>query len=173
MPRTSAQRCSHIGSTAKFKLDRGWTVRRQRCSRSEYDNLLPQPLALRLPACFALLSPSGLCDWSDNSLSRVVLAVCCGVVQAQHGLSYTTFRFSKARVLLSNPATSDIVAKGDQLDLVVQVRNTGTVASAVVVQAYCGFRDTARVRIMRYAQMLCAFTKVFVAPGESTIARYW
>jgi hypothetical protein len=56
--------------------------------------------------------------------------------------------------------------------LSVHVRNAGRVGSAVVVQAYCGFQDAARVRIMRYARMLCGFTKVFLAPGESTIARY-
>ena len=62
--------------------------------------------------------------------------------------------------------------KEQVVNLSVYVRNTGRVASAVVVQAYCGFQDIARVRIMRYARMLCGFTKVFLAPGESTNARY-
>jgi hypothetical protein len=65
------------------------------------------------------------------------------------------------------PATKEQV-----VNLSVHVRNAGRVGSAVVVQAYCGFQDAARVRIMRYARMLCGFTKVFLAPGESTIARY-
>ena len=62
--------------------------------------------------------------------------------------------------------------------------NTGNVASAVAVQAYCGYLDSHRkeLRIMRYARMLCAFDKVFLKPGSSatvqlavtlrTLARY-
>ena len=49
----------------------------------------------------------------------------------------------------------------------VHASNTGPVAGAVVVQAYCGFEDSARIRVTRYARMLCSFAKVTLRPMET------
>lgn len=89
----------------------------------------------------------------------------------QHGLSYTTFSFSNVQISGYPSTPAALATKDDLIDVSVNVHNTGIVASAVVAQAYCGFQDSARVRIMRYARMLCAFTKVFLEPGASTNAR--
>ena len=84
-----------------------------------------------------------------------------------HGLSFATFSFSDLAV----KSPSRDATKDDTAVLSVTVRNTGEVASAVTVQAYCSSHNTPRVRVMRYAQLLCAFTKVFLQPNASTTAR--
>ena len=50
------------------------------------------------------------------------------------------------------------------------MKNAGSVASAVAVQVYCSFLDTAKLRVMRHERMLCGFTKVFLEAHASTIA---
>jgi hypothetical protein len=50
------------------------------------------------------------------------------------------------------------------------VKNAGSVASAVAVQVYCSFLDTAKLRVMRHERMLCGFTKVFLEAHASTMA---
>ena len=53
----------------------------------------------------------------------------------------------------------------------VTVSNTGpTVGSAVTVQVYCSYLDSPKVRVMRYAHMLCGFTKVFLQPSSTMTA---
>ena len=52
----------------------------------------------------------------------------------------------------------------------VLVSNTGAHDSAVTVQVYCSFLDAPRVRIVRFAQTLCGFTKVFLRAGQKTEA---
>jgi beta-glucosidase len=84
-----------------------------------------------------------------------------------HGLSFTSFNFSDASVEAPGAGAS----KDDTAVLSVRVRNTGGVASAVTVQAYCSYLDSPRVRVARYVRMLCAFDKVFLQPAESTVVK--
>lgn len=48
----------------------------------------------------------------------------------------------------------------------IDVTNSGAVAGAVVVQAYCIYLSSPKVRIMRYAKMLCGFEKVHLIPMQ-------
>ena len=86
---------------------------------------------------------------------------------AQHGLSYTQFKFSNASIQLP---PSLVLTKDSPLAVSVTVQNIGSVASAVTVQVYCSFSDTAKLRVMRHERMLCAFTKIFLEPLASTVA---
>lgn len=84
-----------------------------------------------------------------------------------HGLSYTTFAFSRAAA--TGPATQQDDApatKDSTASISVAVKNTGAIASAVPVQVYCSFTGSPRLRLLRYARLLCGFTKVFLNPAE-------
>lgn len=71
-----------------------------------------------------------------------------------HGLSYTTFELSDARVKRS----------GDGWKVSAQIKNTGEVAGAEVVQLY--IRDT-EASVARPSKELKGFEKVYLQPGES------
>lgn len=72
-----------------------------------------------------------------------------------HGLSYTSFAYSKVR------ATSNAAGL---IDLTVNVTNTGARAGEEVVQAYVREPDSARSRATR---SLAAFARVALARGET------
>eukprot|EP00966_Prymnesium_polylepis_P161527 3733051-Prymnesium_polylepis.1 len=83
-----------------------------------------------------------------------------------HGLSYTTFTFEGLQVdaaglpsSASGPTLSSLT-----VNLTINVTNNGTVAGATPVLAT--YSKTSR-GVVRYLQMLCAFTKVYLQPGES------
>lgn len=71
-----------------------------------------------------------------------------------HGLSYTTFELSDARVKRS----------GDGWKVSARIKNTGEVAGAEVVQLY--IRDT-EASVARPSKELKGFEKVYLKPGES------
>ncbi|MBQ6910996.1 MAG: glycoside hydrolase family 3 C-terminal domain-containing protein [Bacteroidales bacterium] len=71
-----------------------------------------------------------------------------------HGLSYTTFELSDARVKRS----------GDGWKVSARIKNTGEVAGAEVVQLY--IRDT-EASVARPSKELKGFEKVYLHPGES------
>lgn len=71
-----------------------------------------------------------------------------------HGLSYTTFELSDAKVKRS----------GDGWKVSAQIKNTGEVAGAEVVQLY--IRDT-EASVARPSKELKGFEKVYLQPGES------
>jgi len=71
-----------------------------------------------------------------------------------HGLSYTTFELSDARVKRS----------GDGWKVSARIKNTGEVAGAEVVQLY--IRDT-EASVARPSKELKGFEKVYLQPGES------
>ncbi len=71
-----------------------------------------------------------------------------------HGLSYTTFDLSDARVKRS----------GDGWKVSARIKNTGEVAGAEVVQLY--IRDT-EASVARPSKELKGFEKVYLQPGES------
>lgn len=73
-----------------------------------------------------------------------------------HGLSYTTFAFSKL-------ALSHVAANGD-VTVSFDVRNTGTRDGAEVAQVYVGDPSA---RVARPQKELKAFRKVRLAPGQS------
>lgn len=75
-----------------------------------------------------------------------------------HGLSYTTFRISNLR--LSAP----VMAKDGTLTVTVQVKNTGKVAGAEVVQLYLHDQEAS---VDRPYKELKGFAKVMLQPGES------
>ena len=75
-----------------------------------------------------------------------------------HGLSYTTFAYRN----LTAPAK---VARGANLDLAVDVSNTGTRTGAETVQVYVG--DEATRAVVRPEKELKAFRKVSLKPGET------
>ena len=71
-----------------------------------------------------------------------------------HGLSYTTFELSDAKVKRS----------GDGWKVSARIKNTGEVAGAEVVQLY--IRDT-EASVARPSKELKGFEKVYLQPGES------
>ncbi|WP_227006164.1 glycoside hydrolase family 3 C-terminal domain-containing protein [Rufibacter latericius] len=71
-----------------------------------------------------------------------------------HGLSYTTFGYSDLKVN----------RQGDTVQVQLQVKNTGSVAGAEVVQLYV--KDE-QASVKRPEKELKAFQKVFLKPGEA------
>jgi len=80
-----------------------------------------------------------------------------------HGLSYTRFEYSAME--LSQP----VFSAGDTVHASVTVRNVGDRAGAEVVQIYV--RDELS-SVPRPEKELKGFQKLFLAPGESTVARF-
>lgn len=72
-----------------------------------------------------------------------------------HGLSYTTFSFSGLKV----------TEEGGKLSVKLQVKNTGNVKGAEVVQVYVAPKKAAKVN--RPVKEMQGFTKVDLAPGEA------
>jgi beta-glucosidase len=90
-----------------------------------------------------------------------------------HGLSYTRFAYDKLRV--SHPA----IAVGEQVEVSVEVTNTGACAADKVVQLYVHQRYGSSARPV---QELKGFRRIGLAPGETQIVtftltpdhlRYW
>ena len=79
-----------------------------------------------------------------------------------HGLSYTTFEYGDARLGRSS------IKRGGSVEVSVPVTNTGAVAGAEVVQLYVSDSECS---IDRPVKELKAFTKVFLAPGETQTVR--
>ncbi|KAA3439455.1 glycoside hydrolase family 3 C-terminal domain-containing protein [Rufibacter hautae] len=71
-----------------------------------------------------------------------------------HGLSYTTFGYSDLK----------LNRQGDAVQVQLQVKNTGPVAGAEVVQLYVKDEQSS---VKRPEKELKAFSKVFLKPGES------
>ena len=88
-----------------------------------------------------------------------------------HGLSYTTFAYSDARVYqLAAAESSD---REDVLDEVVAmaevtVTNTGERIGKEVVEVYVGMRES---KVDRAVKELRGFDKVELAPGESKVVQ--
>lgn len=78
-----------------------------------------------------------------------------------HGLSYTTFDYSKARI-------SELDGKWR---ISVNVKNTGSIAGKEVVQLYIG-KDNPDPRIPRAKKELKGFQKVYLRPGESQTVEF-
>lgn len=74
-----------------------------------------------------------------------------------HGLSYTTFEYGNCRV------NSAVLAEGQQLDVDIDVTNTGNRAGMETVQLY--IRDVEST-VLRPPQELKGFAKVCLEPGE-------
>ncbi|WP_420641605.1 glycoside hydrolase family 3 C-terminal domain-containing protein [Candidatus Leptofilum sp.] len=79
-----------------------------------------------------------------------------------HGLSYTTFAYSNARL------NGESFSTGDPIELSVDVTNEGSRAGQEVVQVYV--RDEA-AKVERPLQELKAFAKVHLEPGETKTVR--
>lgn len=77
-----------------------------------------------------------------------------------HGLSYTTFDYGP--LVLDKPS----LEAGQSLTVMVPILNSGTRAGAEVVQLYV---SDPRASVVRPVRELKAFTKVFLAPGETKI----
>lgn len=75
-----------------------------------------------------------------------------------HGMSYTTFGLSNLRLSASS------ITADDSLKVTVNVRNTGRVAGAEVVQLY--IHDD-KASVDRPVKELKGFSKVYLQPGES------
>ena len=90
--------------------------------------------------------------------------LCLRVAYLGHGLTYTSFHFSNVSV---SGALPDTATKSDTVDVTVSVTNAGRVMGKVVVQVYCGYADSSKLRLLRYARMLCGFSKVALDPGQS------
>ena len=75
-----------------------------------------------------------------------------------HGLSYTSFRISKA------VADRKVMGSGDRLTLTVTVENTGSRAGKETVQVYVTDKKSS---LPRPQKELKAFQKVSLQPGES------
>jgi beta-glucosidase len=80
-----------------------------------------------------------------------------------HGLSYTTFEYGNCRV---SPA---VLAEGQQLDIVVDVTNTGNRPGKETVQLY--FSDIEST-VVRPPKELKGFNKVYLEPGETGTVRF-
>lgn len=75
-----------------------------------------------------------------------------------HGLSYTTFEYSNARL------SKKSISKGDSVTVTVDVTNTGKVDGAEVIQVYVGDLEAP---VVRPTKELKGFEKVFLRAGES------
>lgn len=75
-----------------------------------------------------------------------------------HGLSYTTFDVSQIKL------SSQQLAENETLTVTAQVKNTGTVAGAEVVQLYLHDKQAS---VIRPVKELKGFDKVYLQPGES------
>ena len=75
-----------------------------------------------------------------------------------HGLSYTTFGYSKPRL------SSSVITSADSLTVSVDITNTGTVEGKEVVQLYISDLES---RLPRPVKELKGFRKVSLAPGET------
>ena len=73
-----------------------------------------------------------------------------------HGLSYTTFKYSDAKINTT----------GNKWTVSVKVQNTGKVGGKEVVQVYVGKDGSA---VPRAKKELKAFAKFFLKPGESKV----
>ena len=80
-----------------------------------------------------------------------------------YGLSYTTFEYSDLKI------SANEISKGDQLQVSVNVKNTGIVAGQEVVQLY--IRDLVG-SITRPVKELKAFNKISLNPGESKLVNF-
>ena len=76
-----------------------------------------------------------------------------------HGLSYTTFEYSKLEIF---PTT---IKKGDRVFVSVNVKNTGSVKGAEVAQLYLSLPQGTDVKVRK--QDLRGFNKVELNPGET------
>jgi beta-glucosidase len=75
-----------------------------------------------------------------------------------HGLSYTTFEYSGLKVAKS---------ADHGLDVTVQIKNTGSVASDEVPQVYLGAPADIPQGVQFPVRALAAFDRVHIAPGET------
>lgn len=80
-----------------------------------------------------------------------------------HGLSYTTFQYSKPSLV------SSTIRKNESATASVEVKNTGTRKGAEVVQMY--IRDEYS-SVPRPVKELKGFKKVWLEPGQSQIVRF-
>ncbi len=74
-----------------------------------------------------------------------------------HGLSYTTFSIEKPKVTPSSSAVDP------HIECSVEIKNTGRVAGAEVVQVYV---EDVQASVVRPKKELKAFRKVFLQPQE-------
>jgi beta-glucosidase len=74
-----------------------------------------------------------------------------------YGLSYTTFQIEQCAV------KSQELTEGQEVELLVNIRNTGSVAGAEVVQVYVSKPNSS---VARAAKELKAFKKTMLQPGE-------
>lgn len=80
-----------------------------------------------------------------------------------HGLSYTTFALSN----LKAPKTG--TAANPRIEFSVDVKNTGTMAGAEVVQVYV---EDVEASVPRPKKELKAFRKIFLQPGEKQTVQF-
>ena len=80
-----------------------------------------------------------------------------------YGLSYTSFQYSDFRI------EQEKIKSGDDIELSVNVKNTGEVPADEVVQVY--IRDNkSKYRVANHS--LCGFKRVTLDPGESKIVTF-
>lgn len=79
-----------------------------------------------------------------------------------HGLSYTEFKYSNARIL-DNPVSAERIEKGSKIRVCVDVENAGDMSGAEVVQLYIKGRESS---ITRRVRELKGFKKIFLEPGQ-------
>ena len=80
-----------------------------------------------------------------------------------HGLSYTTFQYDKVAGFLDENSE-----KREEIAILVNITNTGSVAGAEVAQLYLGYPDSAE----EPPKVLRGIRKVFLQPGESVEVRF-
>lgn len=80
-----------------------------------------------------------------------------------HGLSYTTFEYSDAKVSRKS------MKEGDSVTVSVTVKNTGSCEGAEVVQLYISDDEAS---VDRPVKELKGFEKVRLLPGESTVVKF-
>lgn len=80
-----------------------------------------------------------------------------------HGLSYTRFEYSDLVIPAEFAPSAD-----HQMEISVQVQNTGSVAGAEVVQIYVSDPES---KLQRPEKELKAYSKVYLEPGEKKSVR--
>lgn len=80
-----------------------------------------------------------------------------------HGLSYTTFEYSNLRL------NREQMRDDEELEVLVDVKNTGKCAGKEVVQLYVAAKDAPELRPQKE---LKGFEKILLQPGESKTVRF-
>jgi beta-glucosidase len=101
-----------------------------------------------------------------GELSSIPIVICQTVltefpVLSSHGLSYTSFSYSNLKI---DAKVTSLCGEDDQATISYTITNTGSISGAESSQVYI---TDVECTLTRPVKELCAFSKVYLAPGQS------